>query len=66
MPGQCLLVILIIEYLPVELLETSFLQLSGKHSRAPSLMQSEKISVEQLWVVAEHVAPLCVDQGCCC
>lgn len=31
-PGQCLLVILIIEYFPMELLETSFLHLSGKHS----------------------------------
>lgn len=58
-PGHCLLVILIIEYFPVEHLETSFLQLSGKHSRAPSLMQSEKIS-EQLGAVGEHVAPLWV------
>lgn len=51
----------------MELLETSSLQLSGKQSRAPSLMQSEKIS-EQLRVVAERVPPVCVcvDQGCCC
>lgn len=43
----------------MELLETSSLQLSGKQSRAPSLMQSEKIS-EQLRVVAERVPPVCV------
>lgn len=41
----------------MELLEASFLQLSGECSRAPSLMQSEKISVKQLWVVGEHVRP---------
>lgn len=42
----------------MELLETSFPRLSGKHSGAPVLMQSEKINVEQLRAVGEHVGPL--------